>query len=216
MKRGRIAKLLCVLLPLVLIGVCAASYFLFDWQIPRDQKLVRLYAVDVFRGKHTVLGEGTAAVVVTIEGLRETDDRNRRSLYAYSSKNGRGSFWYPGTPKGQIKGYPRLRRGERLVLVSAEAGERQQDFWLFRIGEADGTEYVYPLYYDDEIIPLTVLGESLPFRDDDERRIYDLWYDEDVYKWLAKTGHSAPVFRYKTTLGNLLENAGRLTRNGGR
>ena len=105
-----------------------------------------------------------------------------------------------------------------ISIIAGEIGEGMKAgcFWLYRIGTADGEETVYPLFYDDAIIPLTALGDSLPFADEAERSIYDPWYDEDVFKYLAKTGRTAPAYKYKTTLGNLMENVGKLTRSGGR
>jgi len=210
------APVLCILAVLLLSLAGAVLYFALDWQIPPDQKLVRLYTRDVFHGTHTVLGDGARAVPVTVSGIRETDTVGKRTLYAYTSAEGDGSFWYPGTPKGQVYGYPRLQRGERLVMIADAVGEKQRSFWLFRIREIEGEEFVYPLLYDDSIIPLTVLGESLPFISDEERSIYDPWYDEDVFKNLAKTGRTAPAYSYKTTLLNLTQNVGKLTRSGGR
>lgn len=216
MKKRIPAAVLCILAVLLLSLAGAAAYFILDWQIPPDQKLIRLYTRDVFQGKHTVLGDGAKAVPVTVSGIRETDTVGKRTLYAYTSAEGDGSFWYPGTPKGQVYGYPRLRKGERLVMIADAVGEEQRSFWLFRIREIEGEEFVYPLLYDDSIIPLTVLGESLPFTSDSERSIYNPWYDEDVFKNLAKTGRTAPAYRYKTTLLNLTQNVGKLTRSGGR
>ncbi|MBO7403840.1 MAG: hypothetical protein J6V24_02660 [Clostridia bacterium] len=213
-KRTKILLVILASLLAVLGGVLL--YFALDLQIPPSKKLVKLYFTDVFRGRHTVHGEGAEAFVLTVEGVREIDTVQRKTLYAFTSECGGGSFWYPGTPKGQICGVPRLRRGERLVMIGGEAGERQQSVWFFKIAEFDGVEYVYPLLYDEEIIPLSVLGESLSFRDDDERRIYDPWYDEDVYKYLAKIGRAAPAYKYKTTLENLLGNVRKLTQSGGR
>ena len=210
--------LIGLLIALLLAAAGVSAYHVFDWQIPPGQKLVALHVRDVFQGRHTALGEGAQAVVVTVEGIRETDRAGRETLYAFTSEAGDGSFWYPGTPKGQVYGYPRLRRGERLVLIAGEIGEGMKAgcFWLFRIGTADGEETVYPLFYDDAIIPLTALGDSLSFADEAERSIYDPWYDEDVFKYLAKTGRTAPAYKYKTTLDNLMKNVGKLTRSGGR
>ena len=101
-------------------------------------------------------------------------------------------------------------------MIGDGAEEDQRSVWLFKIAETDGVEYVYPLLYDGEIIPLTALGESLGFEDDLERSIYDPWYDEDVFRYLAKIGRAAPAYKYKTTLENLLENVRKLTRSGGR
>lgn len=216
MKKRIPAAVLCILAVLLLSVAGAVLYFALDLQIPPDQKLVRLYTRDVFQGTHTVLGDGAKAVPVTVSGIRETDTVGKRTLYAYTSVEGDGSFWYPGTPKGQVYGYPRLRKGERLVMIADAVGEKQRSFWLFRIREIEGEEFVYPLLYDDSIIPLTVLGESLPFTSDAERSIYDPWYDKDVFRNLAKTGRTAPAYRYKTTLLNLTQNVGKLTRSGGR
>ena len=216
MKKRIPAAVLCILAVLLLSLAGAVLYFALDWQIPPDQKLIRLYTRDVFQGKHTVLGDGAKVVPVTVSGIRETDTVGKRTLYAYTSDEGEGSFWYPGTPKGQVYGYPRLRKGERLVMIVDAVGEKQRSFWLFRIREIEGEEFVYPLLYDDSIIPLTVLGESLPFTSDTERSIYDPWYDEDVFRNLAKTGRTAPAYRYKTTLLNLTQNVRKLTRSGGR
>ncbi len=211
--RTKVLLLILAALPIV-FGIL---YFALDLQIPPSEKLVKMYFTDVFQGAHTVRGEGTEALIVTVEGIRETDvSAKRRTLYAFTSERGSGSFWYPGTPKGQVYGYPRLRAGERLVMIGDGVGEEQRSFWLFRIREIEGEEFVYPLLYDDSIIPLTVLGESLPFTSDSERSIYNPWYDEDVFKNLAKTGRTAPAYRYKTTLLNLTQNVGKLTRSGGR
>lgn len=190
-------------------------YFLSDWQIPREIKLKNLYYVDIFRGKHTVFGDDCDAILVTVKTAVKTDPSSKRTVYAYSSERGDGVFLYPGTPKGQIYGYPRLREGERLFLLGS-ADQTAHFSWLFRVRTVDGTDYAYPLLYDEEMIPLSVLGESLLFTDDAERSIYDPWYDEDVFKYLAKTGRAAPAYRYKTTLENLLKNYQKLTRRGGR
>ena len=211
--RTKVLLLILAALPIV-FGIL---YFALDLQIPPSEKLVKLYFTDVFQGAHTVRGEGTEALIVTVEGIRETDvSAKRRTLYAFTSERGSGSFWYPGTPKGQVYGYPRLRAGERLVMIGDGAEEDQRSVCLFKIAETDGVEYVYPLLYDGEIIPLTVLGESLEFEDDLERSIYDPWYDEDVFRYLAKIGRAAPAYKYKTTLENLLENVRKLTRSDGR
>ena len=210
--RTKVLLLILAALPIV-FGIL---YFALDLQIPPSEKLVKLYFTDVFQGAHTVRGEGTA-LIVTVEGIRETDvSAKRRTLSAFTSERGSGSFWYPGTPKGQVYGYPRLRAGERLVMIGDGAEEDQRSVCLFKIAKTDGVEYVYPLLCDGEIIPLTVLGESLEFEDDLERSIYDPWYDEDVFRYLAKIGRAAPAYKYKTTLENLLENVRKLTRSGGR
>lgn len=191
------------------------SYFFFDWQIPRDIRLTNLYYVDIFKGKHTVFGDDCDAILVTVKSAVKTDPSSKRTEYAYSSERGDGVFLYPGTPKGQIYGYPRLREGERLFLLCS-ADQTAHFSWLFRVRTVDGTDYAYPLLYDEEMIPLSVLGESLPFTGNAERSIYDPWYDEDVFKYLAKTGRAAPAYKYKTTLENLLANYGKLTQSGGR
>ncbi|MBR5680840.1 MAG: hypothetical protein IKX19_09325 [Clostridia bacterium] len=211
--RTKVLLLILAALPIV-FGIL---YFALDLQIPPSEKQVKLYFTDVFQGAHTVRGEETEVLIVTVEGVRETDvSAKRRTLYAFTSERGSGSFWYPGTPKGQVYGYPRLRAGERLVMIGDGAEEDQRSVWLFKIVETDGVEYVYPLLYDGEIIPLTALGESLEFEDDLERSIYDPWYDEDVFRYLAKIGRAAPAYKYNTTLENLLENVRKLTRSGGR
>ena len=207
-KRLFIGAAVLVLLAAALISL----YFLLDWQIPQDRKLTTLYYTDVFRGKHTVFGDDCDALLVTVKGMVSTDASAKRTVYAYSSERGDGVFLYPGTPKGQIYGYPRLREGERLFLIG-NMNQTAVFVWIFRVRSVGGTDYAYPLLYDEEMIPLSTLGDSLPFEGDRERSVYDPWHDEDVFKYLKKYRKTAPAYPYKTTLENLTKNYRKLTRS---
>lgn len=219
-RKWSLKKKLLVLIPLVIAVLGAAVWLFFEYTmwIPRDMRIAKLIQHDIFsdgRG-HMQLVKGAELYSVENVDYVSHDDRKCHTVYRLTLANTDGTAYqaeieYPGTPKRQYYRYPRLRDSMKLVILTypenVEAGKLHDAYWLFLLQEIDGETYAYPLLFDPEIAPYSLLGERVEFSYQEESLIYDPWYDADVLKKCVN-----PEFAYKLKYSDLKKNYPKILR----
>lgn len=219
-RKWSLKKKLLVLIPMVIavLGAAVRLFFEHTMWIPADMRIAKLIQYDIFsdgRG-HMQLVKG--AELYSVENVKyvSRDDRKYHTVYRLTIANTDGTTYqaeieYPGTPKRQYYRYPRLRDSMELVILTypenVEAGKLHDAYWLFLLQEIDGETYAYPLLFDPEIAPYSLLGERVEFAYQEESLIYDPWYDADVLKKCVN-----PEFAYKLKYSDLKKNYPKILR----
>jgi len=217
-RNWSIKKKLLILIPLILalLGVSAWLFIDNTMWIPAEIRVAKLVQYDVFSGKHMQLGKGCRLYTVDNVEYVSHDDGKRRTTYHFTMTADDGTIYtaeaeYPGTPKRQYYRYPRLRDSMELVILAnpgeAASSELRNEYWLFLLQEIDGKTYAYPLLFDPEITPYTLLGDRVEFAYQEESLIYDPWYDADVLKKCVN-----PEFAYKVKYSDLEKNYPKILR----
>ena len=214
---SKIKKLL-ILLPLILALLGVSVWLFIDnilW-IPAEMRIAKMVQYDVFSGKHMQLGKGCQLYTVDNVEYVSCDDGERQTVYRFTitSDDGTASTaeaYYPGTPKRQYYRYPRLRDSMELVILTdpenVVMGKLYESYWLFVLQEINGETYAYPLLFDPEITPYTLLGERVEFAYQEESLIYDPWHDADVLKKYVN-----PEYAYKVKYSDLEKNYPKILR----
>ena len=215
-------KLIFALCAAVLIAAAVIVYLAFDLQIPLTMRVDEIVFYDIYASNHFLLSSSSKLYDITIDRYIGSDNVKRESYYSFTctvdGNKIESTLSYPGTPNRQYVGFPRLTRGERYILIcgdSLTSGRAVDSYYLFYLQEVDGVEYAYPIYYDQSMIPLSVICDNVQFKYISESRIYDEWHDEDVYDWFEVRSMEIPEFTYKLPANELRENYRLLTRNDG-
>ena len=211
-------KKLLILLPIIFAMLSVFTWLFFDntmW-IPADMRAAQVVQYDIFAGKHMQLGRGAELFTVNNAEYVSHDNAERHTVYRFTMTDAGGTTYeavayYPGTPKRQYCRYPRLRDSMELVVLTnpenAANGALRDAYWLFVLQKIDGETYAYPLVFDPEITPYTLLGERVEFAYQEESVIYDPWYDADVLKKCEN-----PEFAYKVRYSDLEKNYPKILR----
>lgn len=155
------------------------------------------------------MGAPAGLYEITIDGYVSHDDHALCTVYRYTTEvNGekvQATLTYPGTPKRQFYGFPRLRKGKTYILITgdenvAKGKQVKLPYYLFYVQSIDGTDYAYPLVCDTSMVSLTTLGACENFRYVDESQVYDTWYDGDVCDYLGISGRTNPEWSYKISV----------------
>ena len=217
MYRNRKKKLLILLSAIfALSGTFVWLFFANTMWIPSDMRAAQVVQHDVFSGRHMQLGKGNSLFTVEDVEYVSHDDVERRTVYRFTIADTDGTTYkaeayYPGTPKLQYYRYPRLRDSMALVILTdpedAARGKLRDEYWLFLLQEIDGETYAYPLLFDPELTPYSLLGERAEFRYQEESLIYDPWYDADVLKLCGNAEYA-----YKVRYSDLQKNYPKILR----
>ena len=216
MFRNKKKWLIFLPLMLVVLGVVVWLYFENTLWIPFDMRVTKVIQADIFSGSHLQLGKGCQLLSVQDVAYVSHDDGKRRTVYRFTLTDTDGTTYeaeayYPGTPKRQYYRYPRLRDSMKLVILTqpenAAEGKLYDAYWLFVLQVIDGETYAYPLLFDPEITPYTLLGDRVEFAYQEESVIYDPWYDADVLKKCVN-----PEFAYKVRYSDLQKNYPKILR----
>ena len=211
MKKKRI--LLSVLAGALLLTGFLCVFFIGQLWIVPGQRVGAVVEYDYFSGRHMQLGEGAEIYEIADVDFLRADSVRRRSEYRFVLKDENGvtaevTAYYPGTPKRQYYGLPRLRASMDLLVIAdpddRAHGSLDEGYWLFVQQTIDGEDYVYPLLYDDALCPYSSFGERIPFSYREESRIYHPWYDADVLKKYEKCGNCE--YAYKVRYSDFISN----------
>lgn len=196
---------------IIIIGYIVFAHF--NLHIPPSQQVKQLVYSDYYSGNHFVLNSSSKLYEITIEDFLSSDKVSRSSIYSFScvidGKHLKASLEYPGTPKRQYYGFPRLSHNEKYILITSQEISSAKNitlasaYYLFLIQVIDGIEYAYPCIYDASMIPLSIISSSKDFKYIRESRIYDSHNDADVCDYLKKHSQTNPEWSYKLLADDL-------------